>query len=138
MQFDKDDEDWELVAAGDQGYEVWALKFRVIENVVGILFALEEFSEALDFEALIGSQPYFASLNGIDLFDLGNLGFLEEYFDDFIVFTSDPENDDAPGQSFNTCEVYITRKRVSSILKEFAALLESLNKSDPLRKIGLV
>ena len=133
-----DEDYWEIVAAGDQGDEMWRPRFGTLHDVVRIFEAID--SEALEVSvaALVEGLPYFEGLAGLEPAEIARAEGFEANLDGFLSFRDDPEHDDYPGGSFNAVRLYVERSRADAIIREFDRLLRRLSSDPTLLVAGIV
>ena len=124
-----DEGEWEVVAAGDQGYERWRPVFSDIERVQEIFYNLDGTDIEVDIAAVAASRPFFKGLLEMDYPPLCNLRDFELLSSDFLHVEIDPEFDDMPNQSFNESILYIRAEKIDDMISHFRHLrghLESI------------
>jgi hypothetical protein len=133
-----DEDYWEIVAAGDQGDELWRPRFGTLEDVVRIFEAIDAEALEVSVAALVEGLPYFEGLAGLEPAEIARAEGFEANLDGFLSFRDDPEHDEYPGGSFNAVRLYVERSRADAIIREFDRLLRRLSSDPTLQAAGIV
>ena len=120
--------EYDLVAEGDQGDERWNPAFSSIKQVQQIVSRLDEFgsSDKIDWKSFVGNHTYFNLLSQLNFPPLYRLDDFVDLSNDFWQVLDPPENDDAPGQSFNWSRLYLKKAKVVAVKVEFDEFLKHL------------
>lgn len=121
-----DTEVWTKVASGDLGDQVeWEPGFEALGNVYWLLIRLGEIdADRLDWDELIGHHHYFEELR--DSLPLGDESDFEQHFSDFLAVTSDPDEDEMPGDCFVRLDLYVATGVKDQVVREFESFQRHL------------
>ena len=128
-----DEEYWQLAASGDLGDVVnWKPEFEICDTARSFLCDLEDVGEKkVDWDLLLRGLPKLRVLSEINFPPLYNQTDFDE-IDGFMTYTSDPECEGNPGQSFTQIRIYVDREMKAKLLQDFSVLTRRLESYEPL------